>query len=104
MELKYIVPKIEETFGVLEFAGEGAVETKRVDGRQTVQTREYNLYSSVQRADGVSVVLPAKAGEKFFKYEERVKLVNPKIFVKGRKIGNRGYAEYVLTADDLVKA
>ena len=41
-------------------------------------------YSDIQRADGIIVVLPAKAGEKRFKYEQKVKLVNPKITAEGQ--------------------
>lgn len=40
------------------------------------------LYSDIQRADDIIVVLPAKAGEKHFKLEQRVKLINPKITKK----------------------
>ncbi|WP_343327467.1 DUF961 family protein, partial [Thomasclavelia cocleata] len=41
------------------------------------------LYSDIQRAnDIIVVVLLAKAGEKHFKPEQRVKLINPKITKK----------------------
>lgn len=45
----------------------------------TVLSQSYNLYSYVQRADDIVVVIPAEAGEKHFDFEERVKLVNPRI-------------------------
>ena len=77
MKLKYIVPNMAQTFGNLEFAGENDVEQQRVNGRFVPVTRSYNLYSDIQRADDIIVVLPAKAGEKRFKYEQKVKLVNP---------------------------
>ena len=44
-----------------------------------VINRSYNLYSDVQRADDVVVTLPAKAGEKHFSPEQKVKLINPRI-------------------------
>ena len=47
------------------------------------------------------VVLPAEAGEKHFGFEERVKLVNPRITAEGYKIGTRGF--YLLHADDMIK-
>ncbi|BDP55807.1 hypothetical protein EfmJHP36_02860 [Enterococcus faecium] len=47
--------------------------------KEDVLSRSYNLYSDVQRADDIVVVLPAEAGEKHFGFEERVKLVNPRI-------------------------
>ena len=65
---------------------------------------QYNLYLDVQRADDIIVVLPVSAGEKNFESEEKVKLVNPKITAEGYKIDNRGFTNYILSADDMVKA
>ena len=79
MELKHVIPNMERTFGNLEFAGENKVEQRRINGRMTVVSRSFNLYSDVQRADDIIVVLPASAGEKNFESEEKVKLINPKI-------------------------
>lgn len=104
MELKFVIPNMEKTFGSLEFAGEDRNEQRRVNGRMTVLTRSYNLYSDVQRADDIIVILPAEAGEKHFEFEERVKLINPRITAEGYKIGTRAYTNYILHADDLVKA
>lgn len=103
MELKHVIPNMEKTFGNLEFAGENKVEQRRINGRMTVISRSYNLYSDVQRADDIIVVLPA-AGEKNFEVEEKVRLINPKITAEGYKIGNRGFTNYILSADDMVKA
>ncbi len=102
MKLKYIVPNMAQTFGNLEFAGENDVEQQRVNGRFVPVTRSYNLYSDIQRADDIIVVLPAKAGEKHFKYEQKVKLVNPKITAEGKNVRGRGYTNYILTADDML--
>ena len=44
------------------------------------------------------------AGEKNFEVEEKVKLINPKITADGYKTGNRGFTNYILSADDMVKA
>src|SRR5690625_2381486 len=104
MELKYVIPNMEKTFGNLEYAGEGKVEQRRINGRITTLSRSYNLYSDIQRADDVEVVLPQEAGEKFFEHEEKVKLVNARITAKGYKIGERGFTNYILHADDMVKA
>ena len=92
------------TISNLEFAGENKVEQRRINGRMAVISRSYNLYSDVQRADDIIVVLPATAGEKNFEVEEKVRLVNPKITAEGYKIGNRGFTNYILSADDMVKA
>ena len=75
MELKHVIPNMEKTFGNLEFAGENKVEQRRINGRMAVISRSYNLYSDVQRADDIIVVLPATAGEKNFEVEEKVRLV-----------------------------
>lgn len=45
----------------------------------------------------------AEAGEKHFGFEERVKLVNPRITAEGYKIGTRGFTNYLLHADDMIK-
>lgn len=104
MKLKHIIPNMEKTFGNLEYAGEGDIEQKRVNGKMTVLSRSYNLYSDIQRADDIVVILPANVGEKNFEVEEKVKLINPKIIAEGYKIGNRGFTNYILLADDMVKA
>ena len=104
MELKYIVPNVAQTFGNLEFAGENKVEQQRINGRYTPVSRSYNLYSDIQRADDIIVVLPAKAGEKNFKPEQRVKLINPKITAEGYNVKGRGFTNYILMADDMLPA
>lgn len=104
MELKHVIPNVEQTFGNLEFAGEAKVEQRRINGNMSVLSRSYNLYSDIQRADDIAVILPPSAGEKNFEPEEGVKLVNPKITAEGYKIGNRGFTNYILHADDMVKA
>ena len=104
MELKQIIPNMEKTFGQLEFAGEGKSEQRRMNGRQTIISRSYNLYSTIQRADDIIVTLPAEVGEKQFEVEEKVKLVNPRITAEGYKIGTRGFTNYLLHADNIVKA
>lgn len=104
MELKHVIPNMEKTFGTLEYAGEGNVEQRRINGKPTILSRSYNLYSDIQRADDIVVVLPAEAGEKHFDVEQKVKLVNPRITAEGYKIGSRGFTNYIMHADDMVKA
>ena len=36
MELKFVIPNMEKTFGNLEFAGEDKVEQRRINGQLTV--------------------------------------------------------------------
>lgn len=104
MELKHVIPNTEKTFGQLEFAGEGNVEQRRINGKPTILSRSYNLYSNIQRADDIVVILPTEAGEKHFEIEQKVKLVNPRITAEGYKIGTRGFTNYIMYADDIVKA
>ncbi|EAE2781381.1 DUF961 domain-containing protein [Listeria monocytogenes] len=104
MELKHIIPNMGKTFGQLEFAGEGKVEQRRINGKMTILSRSYNLYSNIQRADDVVIILPADAGEKHFEVEDKVTLINPRITAEGYKIGNRGFTNYIMHADDMVKA
>lgn len=102
MELKYVVPNMEKTFGNLEFAGESKIEQQRVNGRYVPVTRSYNLYSDVQRADDIIVTIPAKAGEKHFKPEQKIKLINPRITAEGYNIRGCGFTNYILLADDML--
>ncbi|HBG5346139.1 TPA: YdcP family protein [Clostridioides difficile] len=104
MELKHVIPNMEKTFGQLEYAGEVKVEQRRINGKPTILSRSYNLYSDIQRADDIIVILPAEAGEKHFEIEQKVKLVNPRITAEGYKIGTRGFTNYIMYADDIVKA
>ena len=104
MELKYIVPNVAQTFGNLEFAGENRVGQEGSNAGYTPVSRSYNLYSDIQRADDIIVVLPAKAGEKHFKPEQKVKLINPRITAEGYNVKGRGFTNYILMADDMLPA
>ena len=104
MKLKFVIPNMKETFGILEFAGEDKIEQRRINGQMTVLSRSFNLYSNIQRADDIVVILPAEAGEKNFDFEDSIKLINPRITAEGYKIGTRGFTNYILHADDMVKA
>ena len=70
-----------QSFGTLEFAGESDhVFDRDKDNRRFFARRSYNLYSDVQRGENVVVEIPVQAGEKHFKYEQKVKLINPKLY------------------------
>lgn len=108
MDLKFVVPDMEKTFGKLEFAGNETETSKGYGRTEHVETRTYHLYSEVQKADDIVVKIPEKAGRKVFAYEEEVEIVNPRIVVEGKSIVNRGtgesngYSDYILLADDIV--
>ena len=72
------------------------------NNRRVLARRSYNLYSDVQKGENVVVEIPVQAGEKKFKYEQKVKLVNPKLYGRGYAIGDMGHTDYVLLADDIV--
>ena len=76
MEMKYVVPDMAQSFGTLEFAGESEPVFERdKNNRRVLARRSYNLYSDVQKGENVVVEIPVQAGEKKFKYEQKVKLV-----------------------------
>lgn len=103
MQLRNVVPKMNEMFGVLEFAGNREDVNGYVDGRRKVIGRQYHLYSEKQPADDIKVILPASTPVKTFEYEDRIELVNPRLEVNGTNIQGSGYADYVLWADDMKK-
>ena len=72
------------------------------NNRRVLARRSYNLYSDVQKGENVVVEIPVQAGEKHFKYEQKVKLVNPRLYGRGYAIGDMGHTDYVLVADDIV--
>ncbi len=104
MELKFVVPKMTETFGKLTYGGEGKVLTEGFGKNTRVVGRSYHLFSSKQRADDIEVVVAAETGEKDFDQDQPLKAINPCLVAKGYAIENRGFTDYVLYVDDLVKA
>lgn len=104
MKLNHVIPDMEKTFGKLTFAGVGGETTQRVNNRRSVVTRTFNLYSDKQRADNIEVIVPGRAGVKLFEADSEIKLVNPKITATGFAIGERGYTNYRLIADDIIPA
>jgi len=70
--------------------------------------KDLKFYKSTKTGDykngiiNVVVEIPVQAGEKHFKYEQKVKLVNPKLYGRGYAIGDMGHTDYVLVADDIV--
>ena len=96
-------PDMAQSFGTLEYAGESDhVFDRDKDNRRFFARRSYNLYSDVQRGENVVVEIPVQAGEKKFQYEQKVKIVNPKLYGRGYAIGDMGHTDYVLVADDIV--
>lgn len=102
-DLKFVVPDVKGTFGNLAFAGDGKFVTNRTGGVARTVTREYHLFSDRQRADNIKVTIPGAAGEKHFAYDEEVTLVNPRITLNAYGIEGRGYSDFEMTADDLVR-
>ena len=71
MELKNVFIDAGKSLGNITFAGAGKENQQRANGRRTVTSRTYSLYSDVQRADNVEVTIPGKAGVKHFEYEQQ---------------------------------
>ncbi len=78
----------------------GYIEQIMNDG--SIKSTFHNLYSDVQRADDVAVVLPAKAGEKHFLPEQRVKLINPVVDTVANANYRGAYVDWYVKADDIV--
>lgn len=104
MNIKQVIPNMEKTFGILEFAGEDEIVEEWINGKRQQIGRRYNLYSNIQRADNIEVIIPTSAGIKEFEFDEEVKLVNPRIKAEGYWVENRAFTKYMLYADDMVKA
>ena len=103
MEMKYVVPDMAQSFGTLEFAGESDhVFDRDKDNRRVFARRSYNLYSDVQRGENVVVEIPVQAGEKKFKYEQKVKLVNPVADTVSRKTYTGADVDWYVKAEDIV--
>ena len=107
MNLLFVVPDKEKDLGNLEFGGPEQAsreDKKRVGRQEVVVQRRYKLFSDVQRADDIEVVIPAQAGEKHFAYMEPVQLVNPWVTSEGYAINGNGYIDFIIHADDIIKA
>ena len=96
MEMKYVVPDMAQSFGTLEFAGESEPVFERdKNNRRVLARRSYNLYSDVQKGENVVVEIPVQAGEKHFKYEQKVKGKN-RLVSKDLLSNGKGTASYPL--------
>ena len=78
----------------------GYIEQIMNDG--SIKSTFHSLYSDVQRADDVVVVLPAKAGEKHFLPEQKVKLINPVVDTVANANYRGADVDWYVKADDIV--
>ena len=104
MELSQVVPKMQDTFGTLKFLGTGKVDTAGFGRNVRVTSRQYNLASSIQRADNISVNITGNTTAKTFEFKQEIILVNPVIKADGENVQGRGFVDYVLYADDIIAA
>ena len=103
MALHFIVPKMEATFGTLEFSRfQGEIRRRNADGSFATMHR-YVLLSSVQVGDEVIVDLPEKAGKKGFPFRSKVQLINPKIRAVGQVTGDNAHRGFEMTAENMMK-
>lgn len=102
MDLKFVVPNVQATFGNLTFASK--ISDNRVQNRTVSHT--YELFSDRQRADNIRVTVPAEAGDKADTIEpdEKVTLLNVRLTLSAYKIGDIPFVDYVCSADDIIKA
>ncbi|BCC50914.1 MULTISPECIES: YdcP family protein [Bacillaceae] len=105
MELKYIVPDIEKTFGAMNFLGHNRdrFQYDRVNNRRTdvLEARVYNLGSSGQGGQ-IEVTIPGEVELKELDFNEPVELLNPMITSSAQANGNFASVRWTVTADDIV--
>ncbi|MCY9076981.1 YdcP family protein [Bacillus inaquosorum] len=103
MNLNFIVPDINMTFGELKFLGLNRERYAYVDGKRTdtLESRIYNLGSSVQGGQ-IEVTIPAYVDLKEFDFFKDVELKNPKIMASARANGNFANVNWTVEAEDLV--
>ena len=88
---------------LLIFAGESEPVFERdKNNRRVLARRSYNLYFDVQKGENVVVEIPVQAGEKHFKYEQKVKLVNPVADTVSRKTYTGADVDWYVKAEDIV--
>ncbi|MGG1962617.1 DUF961 family protein [Bacillus pumilus] len=104
MELKFIVPNKEETFGDCKFLGfkrekfvYDQVNQKRTD---ELESRTYNLAASCQGGP-VEVVLPSNVELKEYDFMQDVELVNPIIEARVDNGGRFGTLVWTILAEDI---
>jgi len=105
LDLKFIVPKMDETFGVIRFAGR--IEKMEVRNGRTMEhkTNFVSLASEKQRKMGV--VLPKNVALNELKFKDVVELVNPRLeYETGRTEARgeerpQGFTQAVLRADGI---
>ncbi|MGO5675657.1 YdcP family protein [Bacillus subtilis] len=103
MNLNFIVPDINMTFGELKFLGLNRERYAYVDGKRTdtLESRVYNLGSSVQGGQ-IEVTIPAYVDLKEFDFFKDVELKNPKIMASARANGNFANVNWTVEAEDLL--
>ena len=109
MKLNFVIPNMEKDLwyaGICRrcrAAARGDTE-RTATGGSRLKYRRYKLYSSVQRADDIEVIVKATRDEPKFEYMQEIKLTNPRITATGYAINGRGYTDYILSADGIAKA
>ena len=103
MKLKRVIIDMQKTIGKARFGGLREENMGRVRNARTVVTRDYNIFSEVQKEE-IPVRIPGRAGAKSFNFREEVEFVNPRLIAEGRNIGGSGFADYLIEADDIVAA
>lgn len=104
MELKFVAPNIEKTFGHLYF---GSLKRELSEGdrdNRKIVSRIYELFSDLQRTDNIEITIPAKKGDKAesIEVDAPVTIIKPRIATIGYRIGEQAFVRYICNADDIV--
>lgn len=104
MELKFVAPNIEKTFGHLYFGSLKREQSEGTRDDRKVVSRTYELFSDLQRTDNIEVTIPAKKGDKAesIEVDTPVTIIKPRIATVGYRIGEQAFVRYICNADDIV--
>ena len=105
MNLNFIVPDINMTFGELKFLGLNRERYAYVDGKRTdtLESRVYNIASAVQGGQ-IEVTIPEYAGAKEIPAFADIELKNPKISAMATTQRESTFANvnWKLEAEDII--
>lgn len=104
MELKFVAPNIDKTFGHLFF---GSLKRELSEGdrdHRKVVSRTYELFSDLQKDDNIEITIPAAKGEigDAIAVDSPVTIVNPRIATVGYRISDQAFVRYICNADDII--
>lgn len=100
MGLKTVIPDMEQTFGVLYYAGPGEKVSWSIGGIE-LAGQFYNFFSEELKGENVEALILAGKKEMPFSFGEPVLLAYPRVMVQNYKTESGGLSTLLLMADDI---